>query len=166
MKSTSISLLLRVAIVFALLGGLFDTFWKISTGTLFRWGWGSWAAMLIADLAMIAWAWSIRHRLPKKILVDGKLTVQRAAAPLAPVVAARTAALALAGSRTGAAVGGFYLGCALYARFESPLAVHHSTVSLATSLTSVVMIIISLWIEKHCLLPPDSGIESEESANS
>lgn len=161
MKTTSVSLLLRIAVVAIFLGWLFDTGWQILTGMLFRWAWGSWAAILIADVAIFAWAWSVRHRLPRKIMAEGKLTVQRAVAPLSPIVAARTAALALAGSRTGAAVGGFYFGCALYARFDSEIDTKHSTISVATTLLCLIMIAVSLWLEHRCQLPPNGDLEVE-----
>ena len=164
MKTTSIGLLVRIAFVSTLVGWLFDTSWQLLTGTLFRWAWGSWMAVLIADIAIISWAWSVRHRLPRKLVTDGKASVQRALAPLSPIIAARTAALALSGSRTGAAVGGFYFGCALYARFDSSSATQHSTVSLLTMLMSIVMIVVSLWLEHRCQLPPNSDLEAESAS--
>ena len=56
-----------------------------------------------AALALVLWARGTRARLARR----------PGTRPIEPLVAARTAALAMAGSRTGAAVAGFYLGVAL-----------------------------------------------------
>jgi hypothetical protein len=165
MTQTSPAALLRIAFAGSLIGWLFDSLWQSIVGTLFRWGWGSPASMLIASLTLGAWSWAIHNRLPRRIKnAKGEFEHQRALAPLSPLVAARTAALAFAGSRTGAAVGGFYLGCAAFARFETEAAANHSWTSLLTSIFSLVLVVISLWLERRCQLPPDIDATEKQSA--
>lgn len=74
-----------------------------------------------------------------------------------PLVAARTAALAMAASRTGALIGGFYLGIALglVGVRDTPT----GSASLAAALTSVLacgmLVGAALWLESMCRLRDD-----------
>lgn len=72
--------------------------------------------------------------------------------PLPPLVAARTAALALAGSRVGAGVVGFYTGVAAFLLPDRAVAAARS--GLVTCGLSVVgaalLVAASLWLEGMC----------------
>ena len=76
---------------------------------------------------------------------------------MAPLVAARTAALALAGSRTGAVVLGFYAGLALRLADQTVLAAARERLLAAglAALGGLVLIVLSLWLERICRLPED-----------
>lgn len=71
-----------------------------------------------------------------------------------PLVAARTAALALAASRTGSLIGGFYLGIAL--ALIPVLGTPSGSGSFAAAATSVVaclvLTIAAVWLESMCRL--------------
>lgn len=76
---------------------------------------------------------------------------------MAPLVAARTAALALAGSRTGAVVFGGYGGLALRLVQETAVAAGRERLLAAAlaSLGGLALAGLSLWLERICRLPDD-----------
>ena len=103
-------------------------------------------------LALFIWALLIRPRLLRK--PDAK--------PISPFVAARTVALAMAASRTGALVGGFYLGVALElaSRFENDYARAKIWTALAAVVGALLVVLAALWLEYICRLPEDDGQDS------
>jgi len=76
---------------------------------------------------------------------------------MAPLVAARTAALALAGSRTGAVLFGLYGGLALRLVQETAVAAGRERLLAAAlaALGGLVLAGLSLWLEHVCRLPDD-----------
>ena len=78
-----------------------------------------------------------------------------------PLVAARTAALAMAASRTGALIGGFYLGIAL--ALVPVVGTATGAVSLGASIACVVacavLVAAAVWLESMCRLR-DRGDDS------
>lgn len=110
--------------------------------------WTAAATLLILAVAIFIWALLIRPRLMRK----------KGTRPISPFIAARTAALAMAASRTGAIVGGFYLGVALElaVRFENGFARQRLWLALAAVVGSILMILAALWLEYICRLP-DGG---------
>ena len=72
--------------------------------------------------------------------------------PPHPLVAARTVALAFAGSRAAAIILGFYLGLIIYflPSFELSPVRSRLTLSLAIMALSGVLLVLSLWLEKIC----------------
>jgi hypothetical protein len=109
--------------------------------------WTAPVVMLVLALALVLWARGTRSRLARR----------PGTKPLDPVVAARTAALAMAGSRTGALVAGFYLGVAvaLSGGWDVPYVRGLILISLATVAASVAVVAASLWLERICRLPPE-----------
>lgn len=71
-----------------------------------------------------------------------------------PLVAARTAALALAASRTGALVGGFYLGvsAALLGVVSTPSGQASLTASIIALGACAVLVGAAAWLESMCRL--------------
>ncbi len=71
-----------------------------------------------------------------------------------PLVAARTAALALAASRTGALVGGFYLGvsAALLGAVSTPSGQASLTASIIALGACAVLVGAATWLESMCRL--------------
>lgn len=71
-----------------------------------------------------------------------------------PLVAARTAALALAASRTGALVGGFYLGisAALLGAASTPSGQASLTASIIALGACAVLVGAAAWLESMCRL--------------
>ena len=125
------------------------------------------AALWILALAVLVWAVVSRPS-----LVDDNdrnplrpvTAVARTSVPtkpdrkrMPPLAAARTAALALAASRTGAIIGGFYLGIAL------ALIPVRGTPSGSTSMTASVVAVLAcavltgaaVWLESMCRIRHD-----------
>ena len=71
-----------------------------------------------------------------------------------PLVAARTAALAMAASRTGAVIGGFYLGIALalIPVIGSPTGSESVSTSALSVVACVVLVVSAVWLESMCRL--------------
>lgn len=107
--------------------------------------WSAATTLAILALALFIWALLIRPRILRK----------PGTKPLSPFVAARTAALAMAASRTGALVGGFYLGVALElaARLDNAFARERMWLALAAVATSLLVVLAALWLEYICRLP-------------
>lgn len=96
-------------------------------------------------LALGIWAYLAKPRLRR---TPGTI-------PLAPVVAARTAALAMAASRTGALVTGFYLGLGLGTLPDIATPAGSSTILAAggATLGAALLVAAALWLEHLCRLP-------------
>jgi hypothetical protein len=77
---------------------------------------------------------------------------------MAPLMAARTTALALAGSRVGAVVFGLYGGIALRLLQETAVAAGRERLlaSALAALGGFVLAVLSLWLEHNCRLPEDN----------
>ena len=111
--------------------------------------WTAPVVMVLLALALLLWTRGTRARLARK----------PGTKPMEPIVAARSAALAMAGSRTGSVVGGFYLGVAvaLSGSWDVPYVRELVLLSLATVLGSAGVVAASLWLERVCRLPPDAS---------
>jgi heme A synthase len=98
-------------------------------------------------IALFVWALLARPRLKRK---PGHR-------PLAPIVAARTAALAMAASRTGSLVAGFYAGICIGTIPSRATEAGTSTLwtSLASAAGAVALTAAALWLEHICRLPTD-----------
>lgn len=96
------------------------------------------------------------------LLARPRLQRREGARPMAPIVAARTAALAMAASRTGALVGGFYAGALVGALPQRMSEAGTDTVIRAGVAVagSVVLVLIALWLERLCRLPQDDDDET------
>jgi hypothetical protein len=84
-----------------------------------------------------------------------------------PLVAARTAALAMAASRTGAIAGGVYLGIALsFATRWGQEAGRERVITAGLSvLASIAVVAVALWLERMCRLPSDgAGVDDDAAA--
>ena len=76
---------------------------------------------------------------------------------MAPLVAARTAALAMAASRTGSIVAGFYAGLALgtLPSIDTEAGSRTFWISLVSALGAVALAAAAYWLEYLCRLPSD-----------
>jgi hypothetical protein len=74
---------------------------------------------------------------------------------LEPVVAARSAALALSSSRVGSIALGFYGGVLLLNALTLDTEASHRCVRItsATVVASFVVLVVGLWLERICRLP-------------
>ncbi len=148
MKPTRITSLLLFALAAGIVGFVMPSIWFRLTDRVFPVPWSATTALVIVALAIAFWAFDIKRRLA------GGVGVKRVNA----IVAIRTSALALAASRTGALVGGVYLGVALYfaqAGYLSGavvrgLAQERIVASMAAVVASVLLVAAALWLETIC----------------
>lgn len=118
--------------------------------------WLAAVALWVLALGVLGWALLSRGRLGSKpasgpAAVGGSADVHRR---MPPLVAARTAALALAASRTGALIGGFYLGIALglIGVSDTPTGSTSMGAAVASVLACAVLVGAALWLESLCRL--------------
>lgn len=107
--------------------------------------WLAAVTMWLLAIAVALWAAISRPRLQRK----------PGARPMPPLVAARTAALAMAASRTGALVAGFYAGVGLGA-FPARMTEAGSDAmwaAVVTALGALGLVGAALWLEWLCRLP-------------
>jgi hypothetical protein len=107
--------------------------------------------MWLLAVSVGMWGWILRPRLLRR----------PGAEPVPPLVAARTAALALAGSRVGAGVAGCYAGIGVLLLTDLGVeAARSGAISCAaTVLGSAALVAASLWVEHMCRLPQDGDGE-------
>jgi hypothetical protein len=76
-----------------------------------------------------------------------------------PLVAARSAALAMAASRTGAIVAGFYAGVAIAfaPSWDLSAARERIVIALVTVVGAGLVVVAALWLERVCRVPPDAS---------
>lgn len=158
MTPTSGRLLAALAVLSAAAGWGLSGVWETVTGRYLPVPWTTAAALALLAAALLIWA----------LLVRPRLRHDPDARPLEPLVAARTAALAMAASRTGAIAGGVYLGIALsFATRWAQDAGRERVVSAGLAvLASVALVAVALWLERMCRLPdPPEGLGTDEALN-
>jgi len=141
---TSARLLVVLAVVAAAAGwGLFTVVLG-QTGRVLGVPWLSAGSMWLLAGALAMWAWTSRPRLLR--LPEAK--------PMPALVAARTAALAMAASRTGALVAGGYLGVGLAAVAERSVPSGQQTMlaSFVSAAGALALTGVALWLEHLCRL--------------
>jgi hypothetical protein len=111
--------------------------------------WSAPIVMAVLALTLVLWTRGTRDRLARK----------PGTKPMEPLVAARSAALAMAASRTGAVVAGLYTGIALglAPSWGIAYAQQRVLVCVATVVASVLVVLAGLWLERVCRIPPDSS---------
>lgn len=142
MTPTSLRLLLVTAVVGAVVGLLGARLWDLLTGAPPTVPWAAPAVLGLMAAGFAIAAWTLRPRIERR---EGHR-------PLDPFVAARTAVLALAGSRAGAAVTGVYLGYAAFVMTDLNTAFRRQMllISLVASASGAAMAAAALWLERIC----------------
>ncbi|MFN8125241.1 MAG: DUF3180 domain-containing protein [Candidatus Nanopelagicales bacterium] len=153
MTPTRLRLLLLIAVVAGVLGWVLAT---IADSILERYlpvPWSAAVAMWLLAAGLGMWSLVVRPRLLRRPGTE----------PLPSFVAARTAALALAASRVGAGVFGFYVGVALVfiGDLPVPAAQTGAWASGATALGGAAIAAIALWLESLCRIKGDDDDESD-----
>lgn len=153
MQPTSVRFLLVVATVGAAVGYVGASFWDAVTGAPPGVPWTAPALLFVLAVGFAAAAHSLRPRLERKA----------GHPPLDPFKAARTAVLALAGSRAGAAMVGVYLGYAgfLVVDLANPFRRRTLLVTLLAALAAAAMTAAALWLERVCRVKPPDAEEGE-----
>jgi hypothetical protein len=98
--------------------------------------------MAVFAVALLIWT----------LLARPKLLRKKGSRPLPPLVAARSAALAMAASRTGALVFGLYSGAAvgLLPRWNTGQGRESVLASGLSALGALTVMVVALWLEKLC----------------
>lgn len=109
--------------------------------------------MLLIAVALFIWTLLIRPRILRR----------PGTRPISPFVAARTAALAMAASRTGSLVGGFYAGVAitLVLATATPAVTERMVLAGASAFASLLVVLAALWLEHVCRLSVDDDDDGE-----
>jgi len=151
MQPTKISMLAVLAVLAAAVGWSFAQLWPTFFGQGMPVSIGSAIAMILVFLTLLTWTLMTRARLKPGA------TINR----LHPIVATRTAALAMSASRVGALACGFYVGV-----FLANIAADYSSagsdrirISAITSIASLLTAAVALWLERICQIkePPSNG---------
>jgi hypothetical protein len=157
MTPTRLRLLLAVAAVAAAVGWGVTRLVDAFAGRSLPVPWTAPAVMVVLALALALWARGTRDRLARK---PGTKRME-------PLVAARSAALSMAASRTGAVVAGFYVGVAiaLAPMWDVPYVRERILVSLAAVGGAVLVVLAALWLERVCRLPPqdDDSTDTDDA---
>ena len=151
MQQTKINMLAVLAILAAAVGWSFAQLWP----TFFDQGMpvsvGSAIAMVLVFVTLLIWTLMTRARLKPGA------TLNR----LHPIVAARTAALAMSASRVGSLAFGFYVGVFLanLAADYSSAGAERIQISAVTAIASLLTAAVALWLERICQIkePPSNG---------
>ena len=151
MKQTKISTLFVLAILAAAVGWSFAQLWPTFFGQGMPVSTGSAIAMILVFTSLLIWTLMTRARLKPGA------TLNR----LHPIVAARTAALAMSASRVGSLACGFYVGVLLanVAADYSSAANDRIQISAVTAVASLLTAIVAVWLERICQIkepPADS----------
>ena len=156
MKPTRwVPLLAIAAIALAVGWVLIDVVERVA-GRILGVPWLAAVALWVLALGVLGWALLSRGRLGERPRRSPAPASQVAAGDrrMPPLVAARTAALALAASRTGALIGGFYLGISLglIGVRDTPTGAASLSAAVACVLACVVLVGAALWLERLCRL--------------
>lgn len=157
MSTTRIRLLAAIAIVSAAAGWGFAAILDAIASRIVPVPWLAPATLWVLAVALLAWTLLSRPRLLRR----------PGSKPMPPLVAARTAALAMAASRTGSVVGGFYAGVlvGVLPSRSVPAGASSMWASGAAALGSVAVIAVALWLEHLCRIREDGATPGGRSAS-
>ena len=151
MQPTKISMLAVLAILAAAVGWSVAQLWPTFFGQGMPVSIGSAIAMILVFVTMLIWTLMTRARLKPGA------TLNR----LHPIVAARTAALAMSASRVGSLAFGFYVGVLLanVAANYSSAGTDRIRISAVTAVASLLTAAVAIWLERICQIkePPTNG---------
>lgn len=158
MGPTRVRLLVLLAVIAAAVGWSIVELMQGQSGRVLPVPWLAAVTMWVFALGLLAWTVVVRPRLLHR---PGHRRLD-------PMVAARTAALAMAASRTGALVLGAYAGIGLgaFSARHTPAGQQSLLASLATVVGALAVIVIALWLERLCRLPVDDDESAERSPKS
>ncbi len=147
MGATRLRLLIVLAAIAAVLGYAVVTIVAGQSGRVLQVPWLAAATLWVLALALLMWALLSRPRLQRKPGVK----------PMPPLMAARSAALAMAASRAGSLVAGFYAGVAIATlpHRDTPAGMTTTWASAASALGALALVAAALWLEYLCRLPLD-----------
>ena len=149
MQPTRARLLIGIAVICAALGWGTVQIVAAWFGRLVPVPWLAAGALWIVAGALTWWTFQARPRL------RGRPDVK----PIDAIVAARSAALAMAASRIGAVMAGFYVGVAvgLVARISTPSGAQAFWASTVAAVGAAGLVAAALWLEHSCRIPLGRG---------
>lgn len=147
-------LLVLIAVVCGVVGWVIAT---IADSVLSRYlpvPWSAAAAMWMLAAGLLMWT----------VIVRPRLAGRPGTTPLPSLVAARTAALALAASRVGVGVAGFYAGVLLVFLADVPIPAAQSGAwtSGVTAVGGLAIMAVALWLEHLCRIRGDEDDEDKQ----
>ncbi|MDD2857104.1 MAG: DUF3180 domain-containing protein [Candidatus Nanopelagicales bacterium] len=147
MTPTRIRLLLVLAVLAGAIGWAVAVLVSGQAGRVVPVTWLAPLTLWFLAVALLVWA----------LLARPKLQRRPGSRRMAPLVAARTAALAMAASRTGALVAGFYLGLAVgtLPSQQTPAGSESLWAAALSTAGAVALVAAALWLEHLCRLPSD-----------
>lgn len=151
---TRITYLIYLAFMTTGIGFIVASVWPRIFGNAFATPWLTAITMWLLATALFVWT----------ILARKKIKPEKGKPRLDPILAARSAALAMSASRVGALALGFYLGVFIDNLFFSDSAASNerAIICALTSLASLVTVVIGLWLEHICRItqPPTDANSS------
>ncbi|MDP2287736.1 MAG: DUF3180 domain-containing protein [Actinomycetota bacterium] len=147
MTPTRVRLLLALGVLAGSIGWAIAVLVERHSGRVVPVPWLAAVTLWFLAIALFVWTLLARPRLKRK---PGHRR-------MAPLIAARTAALAMAGSRTGSLVAGFYAGICIGTIPSRATQAGSDTlwISLASAAGALALAAAALWLEHICRLPTD-----------
>ncbi len=142
---TKVSFIATLTLVAASLGWALVQLWPTWFDQNLEVPWLAALTMCVVAVSLLVWSWMMKPKL------QPKQREPRADA----ILAARTAALAMAASRVGGLMGGLYFGILLanLPNASAPAPRERVLISGITALAALATIVIALWLERMCRLP-------------
>lgn len=166
MKPTRWVPLVGIAAIGLALGWVLVDVVERVTGRILGVPWLAAGALWVLALAVLGWALLSRDRIRPRSRDPQAAPVEPTQPPprlpessMPPLVAARTAALALAASRTGALIGGFYVGIALglIPVLATPTGSSSVAAAIACVIACALLVGSALWLERMCRVHDGEG---------
>lgn len=150
MKPTTFKNILSIIFPAAIVGYLIPNIYENITAAYIPVSSNTIIALALLNITLLYWIVIFKNRL--KDAREKTQDISKRKSPPHPLVAARTVALAFAGSRAASLILGFYLGAVLNFLPNLDLSPIQSrmSVSLAIIGLSAVLLGLSLWLEKIC----------------
>ncbi len=150
MKPTNLKNLSGFLLFSGIFGFFIPSIYENLTGTYIPVSVNTTIALIILNAALFYWIIIFKNRL--KGAQDKNKEALKRKSPPHPLVSARTVALSFAGSRAGSLILGFYFGLIVNLLPKLDLTPIRSRILTAITIAffSIVLIGLSLWLEKIC----------------
>ncbi|MFZ9790280.1 MAG: DUF3180 domain-containing protein [Candidatus Nanopelagicales bacterium] len=150
MKPTSLKNLTGFFILSLIFGFFIPNIYENISGTYIPVSLNTAIALIILNAALLYWILIFRNRINSANQKNKDILKRKT--PPHPLVSARTVALAFAGSRAGTLIFGFYAGLLINFLPKIELAPIQNRIfkAIVIVITSLVLIGLSLWLEKIC----------------
>lgn len=159
MQQTKFSVLSALVVLSASVGWSVAQLWPTWFGQGLPVPTGSAVTMILVAISLLVWT----------LMTRARLDPESGAKRLHPLVAARTAALAMSASRVGSLALGFYVGVLLsnLVATDSSAGSDRIKTSAVTAVASFITIVVALWLERICRIeepPTDSDVRNSSAA--